>query len=283
MRVHIHAYNLSKFYGAGKTTTLKILLGLMKPTSGHAFVFSTSLGDNDDLRRRIGVLLEHDGLYEDLSAFDNLNYYAQIFRLPDSQDRILQLLGFVGLSERRESRVGDLSKGMKRRLALARSILHDPDVLFYDEPSSGLDPDAQKMVRDLILYLAQERGRTIFLTSHDLDEVQRICSKIAILQRGEIQVCDTLNHLRQTYSTHAVEIALTDENEAQKAQTLLLSSRYVSACEREGAKLLVALADGKPSTLLNALVKDHLQVEEVRNVTKSVEDIYLDVVNQSED
>jgi len=268
--------------GAGKTTTLKILLGLLKPTSGQALVFGKPLGDNDDLRRRVGVLLEHDGLYESLSAYENLNYYAQIYHLSDSQAKIMTLLDDVGLSDRRESRVSELSKGMKRRLALARSIIHDPDVLFYDEPSSGLDPEAQKMVRDLILYLAQEKGRTIFLNSHDLDEVQRVCSKIAILQRGEIKAYDTLDNFRSTFSTHAVEIVLTDEKEAMKAQTLLLSSAYVSTCERDGAKLLATITDGKPSTLLNALTNGSIQVEEVRTVTKSVEDIYLTVVNHSE-
>ena len=268
--------------GAGKTTTLKILLGLLKPTSGQALVFGKPLGDNDDLRRRVEVLLEHDGLYESLSAYENLNYYAQIYHLSDSQAKIMTLLDDVGLSDRRESRVSELSKGMKRRLALARSIIHDPDVLFYDEPSSGLDPEAQKMVRDLILYLAQEKGRTIFLNSHDLDEVQRVCSKIAILQRGEIKAYDTLDNFRSTFSTHTVEIVLTDEKEAMKAQTLLLSSAYVSTCERDGAKLLATITDGKPSTLLNALTNGSIQVEEVRTVTKSVEDIYLTVVNHSE-
>jgi ABC-2 type transport system ATP-binding protein len=268
--------------GAGKTTTLKILLGLLKPTSGHALVFGKPLGDNDDLRRRVGVLLEHDGLYEGFSAYENLNYYAQLYRLSDAQEKIMTLLDDVGLSDRRESRVGELSKGMKRRLALARSIIHDPDVLFYDEPSSGLDPEAQKMVRDLILYLAQEKGRTIFLTSHDLDEVQRICSKIAILQRGVLTAYDTLDNFRSTFRTHAVEIVLTNEAEAMKAQTLLLSSAYVSACERDGAKLLATMTDGKPSTLLSVLTNGRIQVEEVRTVTKTVEDIYLTVVNHSE-
>ena len=268
--------------GAGKTTTLKILLGLLKPTSGQALVFGKPLGDNDDLRRRVGVLLEHDGLYERFSAYENLNYYAHIYQLSDSQEKIMKLLDFVGLSERRDSRVDELSKGMKRRLALARSIIHDPDVLFYDEPSSGLDPEAQKMVRELILYLARERGRTIFLNSHDLDEVQRVCLKIAILQSGEIRAFDTIDNLRRKFSTHAVEIALTNEKEAEKARDLLMSSDYVSACERDGTKLIVSINDGKPSTLLNALMNGSIQVEEVRTITKSVEDIYLNVVNHSE-
>ena len=268
--------------GAGKTTTVKILLGLLQPTSGHAFVFGAPLGDHDDLRRRVGVLLEHDGLYEGLSAYENLNYYARLYHLADAPARIRALLDVVGLSDRRESRVGELSTGMKRRLALARSILHDPDVLFFDEPSAGLDPAAQKMVRDLILHLAREKGRTIFLTSHDLDEAQRICSTIAILHHGALEACDSLDHLRQTYSPPVMEVALADADEAQKAQTLLASSHYVSACEREDTKLRVVLAGGHPSTILAALVRERILVDEVRNVTKSMEDIYLDVIHSSE-
>lgn len=268
--------------GAGKTTTLKILLGLLKPTSGQALVLGKPLGDNDDLRRRVGVLLENDGLYEQLSAYENLKYYAQIYSISDSREKITKLLDFVGLSDRTDSRVGDFSKGMKRRLALARSIIHDPDVLFYDEPTSGLDPEAQKMVRDLILYLARERGRTIFLNSHDLDEVQRVCSKIAILQSGEIKAYDTIENLRRKFSTHAVEIALTNEKEAEKALDLLKSLDYVSECERNDVRITTIINDVEPSTLLKALMNGSMQVEEVKNVTKSLEDIYMNVVNQSE-
>lgn len=268
--------------GAGKTTTLKILLGLLKPTSGQALVLGKPLGDNDDLRRRVGVLLENDGLYERLSAYENLKYYAQIYSISDSREKITKLLDFVGLSDRTDSRVGDFSKGMKRRLALARSIIHDPDVLFYDEPTSGLDPEAQKMVRDLILYLARERGRTIFLNSHDLDEVQRVCSKIAILQSGEIKAYDIIENLRRKFSTQAVEITLTNEKEAEKALDLLNSLDYVSECERNDVRITTIINDVEPSTLLKALMNGSIQVEEVKNVTKSLEDIYMNVVNQSE-
>lgn len=268
--------------GAGKTTTLKILLGLLEPTSGQALVFGKPLSDNDDLRRRVGVLLENDGLYEHLSAYENLKYYAQIYSISDSREKITEFLNFVGLSDRTNSRVGDFSKGMKRRLALARSIIHDPEVLFYDEPTSGLDPEAQKIVRDLIVYLARERGRTIFLNSHDLDEVQRICSKIAILHSGEIKAYDTIENLRRKFSRHAIEIALANEKEAEKALDLLKSLDYVLECERDDVRITTIINDVEPSTLLNALINGSIQVEEVKTVTKSLEDIYMNVVNQSE-
>jgi len=268
--------------GAGKTTTMRIILGLLKPTSGRASVFGNDLGDNDDLRRRVGVLLESDGLYERLSAYENLNYYAQLYSVSDMEEKIRNLLEFVDLSDRQNDKVGTFSKGMKRRLALARSLIHDPEVLFYDEPSAGLDPEAQKMVRDLILRLSGEKGRTIFLNSHDLDEVQRVCSRIAILQKGEMRAYDGVENLRKKFSKPAVEIALTDEKEAEKALDLLGSLDYVSECERDGLRISATIRGEKTSTVLNALMKDGIEVEEARKVTKSLEDVYLDIVRRSE-
>jgi len=268
--------------GAGKTTTMRIILGLLKPASGRALVFGKELGDNDDLRRRVGVLLENDGLYERLSAYENLNYYAQLYSVSDIEGTIKNLLDFVGLSDRQNDRVGVFSKGMKRRLALARSIIHDPEVLFYDEPSAGLDPEAQKMVRDLILRLSGEKGRTIFLNSHDLDEVQRVCSKIAILQRGEIKAFDTVENLRGKFSKPAVEIVLDNDKEAEKALDLLNSMDYVSECERDGLRITAIIKGKKTSTILGVLMKDGIKVEEAKKVTKSLEDIYLNIVRQSE-
>jgi ABC-2 type transport system ATP-binding protein len=269
--------------GAGKTTTMRIILGLLKPESGRALVFGKELGDNDDLRRRVGVLLENDGLYERLSAYENLDYYAQLYSVSDIEGTIKNLLNFVGLSDRQNDRVGVFSKGMKRRLALARSIIHDPEVLFCDEPSAGLDPEAQKMVRDLILRLSREKGRTVFLNSHDLDEVQRVCSKIAILQRGEIKAFDTVENLRRKFSKPAVEIVLANDKEAEKALDLLNSLDYVSECEREGLRITTIIKGEKTSTILDVLMKDGIKVEEVKKVTKPLEDIYLNIVRQSEE
>jgi ABC-2 type transport system ATP-binding protein len=268
--------------GAGKTTTMKIILGLLKPTSGRALVFGKNLGDNDDLRRRVGVLLENDGLYEHLSAYENLNYYAQLYSVSKIEDKIKELLEFVDLSDRQNDEVGTFSKGMKRRLALARSIIHDPEVLFYDEPSSGLDPEAQKMVRDLILRLAGGNGRAIFLNSHDLDEVERVCSRIAILQKGEIRAYDTVENLRKKSSKSAVEITLTSNEEVEKALILLNSLDYVSECQRDDLRVTAIMKGEETSTVLSMLMKDGIKVEEVKKATKSLEDIYLNIVRQSE-
>lgn len=145
--------------GAGKTTTLRIILGLLKPTTGEVLVMGKNLGDDEELRKRVGVVLESDGLYDRLTAYDNLDYYAQLYGISDRKGRLKQLLEFVELYERRNDKVGDFSTGMKRKLALARSLIHEPDILFFDEPSIGLDPEAQRMVRDLILRLSKEEQK----------------------------------------------------------------------------------------------------------------------------
>lgn len=269
--------------GSGKTTTMRIILGLLKPTSGKALVWGQNLAENEDIRRRVGVLLEQDGLYERISAYENLDYYAQLYGITNRRQKVESLLEFVGLSDRKHNKVGQFSKGMKRKLALARAIIHEPGVLFLDEPSASLDPEAQKMVRDLILRLAREKRMIIFLNSHDLDEVQRICSTIAILQRGKIKACDSTDALRARSARPVIEITLSDNGEVEKALNLISALDYVSDCKRGGAAITVTLVDNKrPSTLLSFLVGKGVKIEELRRVTKSLEDVYLEIVHHDQ-
>ncbi|MCW3138485.1 MAG: ABC transporter ATP-binding protein [Methanophagales archaeon] len=273
--------------GAGKTTTLRIILGLLNPTSGNAFVMGQNLGlgENEALRNKVGVLLEDDGVYDRLSAYENLDYYAQLYGLSDRIERkrrIRELLESVGLSDRINDKVGRFSKGMRRKLALARAIVHEPEVLFLDEPSSGLDPEAQIMVRDLILQLSEEMGVTIFLNSHDLDEVQRICTKIAILQSGEIKAHDTVKNVREKMDKPRVEITLSDSKDAEKALNILNSLDFVSVsdCERDDSRITAVIRNEKSSTILSVLMRNGIVVEEIKWVTKSLEDVYLDIVQK---
>ena len=266
--------------GAGKTTTMRIILGLLNPTSGNAFVLGQNLGENEALRNKVGVLLENDGVYDKLSAYENLDYYAQLYGISDREEKIKNLLDFVGLSDRKDDKVGNFSKGMKRKLGLARAIIHDPEVLFLDEPSSGLDPEAQRMVRELILQLSKEK-RTIFLNSHDLDEVQKVCSKIAILHGGTIKAYDKVENLRNKFSKPIFEITLIDTAGVRNALDLLHSLDYVSDCEEDGLRITVTLKEEKSSTILNELVNNGISVEEAKRLAKSLEDVYLDIVKYS--
>ena len=269
--------------GAGKTTTMRIILGLLKPTSGKALVWGHDLGQDDEVRRRVGVLLEHDGVYERMSAYDNLDYYAQLYGVPHRRRKIEDLLELVGLSDRRKEKAGNFSRGMKRKLALARAIIHDPKVLFLDEPAAGLDPEAQKMVRDLILRLSSQERMTVFLNSHDLDEVQRICSRVAILHKGRIEEYDTVQNLRNSLARPVVEIVLADADEAGKAVAALSALDYVLDYQRHSVTMTVTLCESeRPSTLLASLTERGIKIEEIKRVVRSLEDVYLETVHQGE-
>ncbi|MDN7025020.1 ABC transporter ATP-binding protein [Methanoculleus sp. FWC-SCC1] len=267
--------------GAGKTTTIRIVLGLLQPTAGTARVMGSDLGRNDALRRSVGVLLENNGLYGRLSAYDNLRYYADIYRVADPDTRIRDLLDLVDLTEFAESPIGNFSVGMQRKMGLARAIIHDPAILFLDEPTSGLDPEAQRLVRDLILDLSREKNRTVFLNSHNLDEVQRICTNVAILQQGRIRAYDSVEHLRASEQTPVYLLTLADPAAAERACTLVRGVEGVGSCSVDGDVVTVSLDGAAAPRMLRELVRAGVDLIEARRVTRSLEDVYLDVVHRS--
>ena len=269
--------------GSGKTTTMRIMLGLLKPTSGKALIFGEVPDDsNSDLRRRIGVLLENNGLYEQLSAYQNLLYYARLYGVPESDrvEKIERLLKFAGLSDRRSEKTGKFSTGMKRKLGLARAMIHDPEILFLDEPTSGLDPESRIIVRDLILRLSKDEGMTVFLNTHDLAEVERVCSNAAILEGGRIRACDTIEGLRRSHDKPVLEITLIDPESAKRTLDLLNSQDHAYDCEQDDRRVTVTLNDESPSTVLGMLVTNGIAVEEVKNATKSLEAVYLNIMRR---
>jgi ABC-2 type transport system ATP-binding protein len=172
---------------------------------------------------------------------------------------------------------------MKRKLGLARAILHDPEVLFFDEPSSGLDPEAQHMVRELILRLSERRSITVFLNSHNLDEVQRVCSRVAILHRGQIQALDTVRHLTLGAGTTGVRITLADSSHAKAALSIARSFAGVIDAVPAGDRLTVTMEGNAASPLISHLVQAGIGVEEAVKVERSLEEIYLDVMKQGDD
>ncbi|MBN1686336.1 MAG: ABC transporter ATP-binding protein [Spirochaetales bacterium] len=182
--------------GAGKTTTIRILLGLLRADSGKLEIFGQNIG-LDSIRMRIGFALDPDGLYDMMTAVENLQYFADIYRVADGGARIDSLLELVGLSDRGDDMVNTYSKGMRQRLSLARAMVHNPDVLILDEPTAGVDPMGQIEIRKILLNIARNEKKTVFLSSHNLDEVQRICNRVALIDRGEIRLCGELESLRQ--------------------------------------------------------------------------------------
>jgi ABC-2 type transport system ATP-binding protein len=171
--------------GAGKTTTVRMLTCLISKTSGEARIGDYKVGNKNDqvkIRKMVGLLPENAGLYDDLSAYENLDFYARLYKMPEVQrkESIERFLKMLDLWDKRDLTAGTFSKGMKQKLAIARALIYYPQVLFLDEPTANLDPEASKTVRDFILELKKEK-KTIFLNTHNLDEAQRICDRIGIL------------------------------------------------------------------------------------------------------
>jgi ABC-2 type transport system ATP-binding protein len=267
--------------GAGKTTTMRIMLGLLKPTHGEALIRGRDMSTDGETRKRIGVLLEKNGVYDRLTAHDNLQYFARLYDVDDVERRIKEQLDLVGLTDRRDQKAGKFSKGMKQRLGLARAMIHDPEIMFLDEPSSGLDPEAQKMMRDIILEMSRKKKITVFLNSHNLDEVQRVCNRIAILQHGTIRAYDTVENMRSTYSRPMMEFTFIDEATADRAQPVLAASVGEGEIFRKGAVTEVATDTVPPEELIERLVKTGIRVAEAKRMKRSLEEVYLDIIKQA--
>ncbi len=175
--------------GAGKTTLIRLLNGLLRLSDGSAHVLDYDpVSQGHELRRHTGVLTETPSLYENLTARDNLIFFGTLYGVPasDLPARVDEILDLFGLRERAADRAGQFSKGMKQRLALARTLVHQPELLFLDEPTAALDPEASRQVTDLIARLSHESGRTVFLCTHNLDEAQRLCDRVAVINKGKL-------------------------------------------------------------------------------------------------
>src|SRR6478672_5763974 len=196
--------------GAGKTTTLRLLCALIAPTSGTAEVAGFRLGSQDEqIRASVGILTEQPGLYERQSAEDNLLFFATLFGLAPAAARSQteRYLRLMGLWDRRAEAVATFSRGMKQKMAIARAAIHEPRIVFLDEPTTGLDPDAARTVREFIAQIRGE-GRTVFLCTHNLDEADRLCDRIAFFRRTIIRI-DTPADLREELYGHATEFRIT--------------------------------------------------------------------------
>ena len=183
--------------GAGKTTTIRMLTGQLRPTSGSARVAGYDVvAERQQLKPRIGVVFDIQNLYERMSGRENLAFYARLYRI--KKQRVNEVLNHVGLHERAGDRVQKYSNGMKQRLLIARALLHQPQILFLDEPTRGLDPHIARDIRNMVAELA-EGGMTIFLTTHYMEEADRLSSRVAFLDRGRIVALDSPERLKAKY------------------------------------------------------------------------------------
>lgn len=263
--------------GAGKTTTIRMLSALIAPSGGEAWVAGHRLGDEDNkIRKNVGLLTETPGLYEQLSAERNLEFFSQLYDVQDVPRQVERYLRMLGLWGRREETVGTFSKGMRQKLAIARALLHEPEVLFLDEPTSGLDPEAAHLVRAFISELGKE-GRTIVLCTHNLDEADSLCDRVAVFKTRLLAV-DTPTNLRRRLFGRAVVFHLA-EVKSQFAD-VLRRKEYVDDVETVENKLIVKLDDPEAHNpeLVQELVGLGAKIQFVGEIRQSLEDVYLQLM-----
>ena len=266
--------------GAGKTTTIRMLTSLIGPTSGMATVGGFELGKEDkNIRRTVGVLTETPGMYENLSAEYNLRIFAELYEVKEAARQIERYLKMLGLWERRFDAAGTFSKGMKQKLAIARALLHEPRILFLDEPTAGLDPEGAHLVREFIVELKKE-GRTIFLCTHNLEEADHLCDRVGVF-KTRLLVVDTPMKLRASVFGRKVIFHLRIANEVIAEDIRKLP--YVRDVKVVENKLVITLdePESRNPEIVRSLVQAGADIQFVGELRHSLEDVYLQLVKDT--
>lgn len=269
--------------GAGKTTTVRMLCCLISKTSGEATVGGYNISNSNDalkIRKIIGFLPENVGLYDSLSAYRNLDFYGQLYEVPEAirKENIERLLKALGIWGRREDAVGGFSKGMKQKIAIARALIHDPQIVFLDEPTANLDPEASKTVRDFVLDLKAEK-RTIILNTHNLNEAERLCDRIAILKNKLVTVDSPKNLERSLYSRKTiVHLDRISDPVLSSVQNLSV----VKSVRITDNKLLLELENPEVDNpqVVRAVVLAGGNVQYVTELRSTLEDVYLKLIRE---
>jgi ABC-2 type transport system ATP-binding protein len=270
--------------GAGKTTTIRLLLGLLVPTTGKAEVLGFDTRTQAAaIREHSGALLEHNGLYERMNARDNLEFQGRVWRMPAAQReaRIQKMLTDIGLWERRFDMVGTWSRGMKQKLAVARAMFHRPELIFLDEPTAGLDPIAAAALRQDLVALAEREGVTIFLTTHNLAEAEKLCHRVGVIRKGKLLALGTVDELSgKNGAMHAV-IEGKGFNEA--ILEALRAFPDVTSVRRDNGHVSIELQGDEVAPVVNMLVGCGVQIEGVHKNAKGLEDVFLDLMEEDKE
>ncbi|MFH1639320.1 MAG: ABC transporter ATP-binding protein [Chloroflexota bacterium] len=268
--------------GAGKTTTIRILLGLLPPSSGSARIMGQD-ASLDESRRSVGFVLEADGLYDNMTARDNIAYYARIYGVSRPEEQIEKSLKMVNLSDKAGEKVGTYSKGMRQRLTLARAMVHNPDILILDEPTAGIDPSGQIEIRKIVFDMTHREGKTIFLSSHNLDEVQRICNRIALIDGGRIRLYGELDELQRGMSQGEVII---ETKEAVPEMVLAELNKIPEVGIRSCTERTLHISLDKNmdvSDVVRFLIQYDVRIEQVQKRQPSLEEIYTAILKEAGD
>jgi ABC-2 type transport system ATP-binding protein len=269
--------------GAGKTTTIRMLTGQTKPTSGNAVVAAFDVAKQPiKAKERVGVVPEVSNLYDEMSAWDNLIFAAQLYDVPKNErdGRSKELLELFGLHERKKDRVGIFSRGMKRRLTIAAALIHKPDILFLDEPTTGLDVQSARMIRTLIKEL-NEKGTTVFLTTHYIEEADQLCQRVAIINQGKIVALDNPEKLKATIEEHhIIEVSF---SQAQNLNDRLQSLKHVNSVSRVGDKFRIHAEDASEVVpiLIDFGRENNLRIMSINTLKPSLEDAFVKITGLS--
>ena len=271
--------------GAGKTTTLRILACLISPSEGCARVGGYDIAKEPlKVRGVVGILTENPSLYERLTAYENMDFFAEAYGLSNLQMRqqaIRELLEFFELWDRRNDKVAILSKGMKQKLAIARALVHDPPILFLDEPTAGLDPESSKAIRDLIRQLSLQRKHAILLCTHRLEDAEKLCRRVMIIKKGRVIALGTPQELGEKIAGRPVlEVRLREIN--QKIIQAVRGLPGVSGAEADGseARLIMAVDDVDSTTpeVIRSIVYAGGMILSVNSLHPSLEEVYLKLI-----
>jgi len=268
--------------GSGKTTTIRLLLGLLDADEGQARVLGFDMRKQpDEVRARCGALLEHHGLYERMSAADNLDYYGRIWHMSKAERdaRIRELLAPVGLYDRRDEPIGRWSRGMKQKLAVARTLMHHPELVFLDEPTAGLDPVASAALREDLEMLVEQEGVTIFLTTHNLAEAEKLCTQVGVINRGQLLALGSPADLRS--NTSAPRLYVTGKGFSSQVIEGLRENALVSNVQQRNGQVVMDLNDiSRSHEIVSYLVGTNVEIDEVRKEKADLEDVFLRLVDE---
>lgn len=274
--------------GAGKTTTVRMLACIISPSEGSARVAGYEVSrDSLKIRQMVGILTENPSVYDRLTAYENMDFFAEAYGVSDTQERqnrIRKLLEFFELWERRNGKVATLSKGMKQKLAIARALVHEPPILFLDEPTSGLDPESAKGIRDLTERLSHDEKRTILLCTHRLEDAEKLCNRVMIIRNGRSVIVGTPEELRNKIAGQPVlQITLRSLN--RKIIEAVKELKHVREVNADGsvARLMVAVDDVEAATpeVIRSIIYADGMVLSANVVRPSLEEAYLKLVSEA--
>jgi len=264
--------------GAGKSTTIRMLLTLISPTKGEIKIFGKSLKESRiEILRKIGAIVEKPDFYGFLSAYKNLEILAKLSEIDSPGKRIMEVLELVGLDKRYKSKVKTFSHGMKQRLGIAQALLHDPELIILDEPTTGLDPQGMKEIRDLIIHLSKDQKKTIFLSSHILYEVEMVANRMIIINKGSTQVEGYVEEL-----LNRSDLKVTFEvDDTQKVRQLVNSTQWNKKLSSETKNSIIfSLNHSEIAELNKYLVDNKIQVSAVIH-TRSLEEYFLQITEKT--